>query len=1265
MAVSDVQFDGCFPPPDAMPPGCCNGSPPPWFPIPRPNPDLLAPSSPSALFPTPGRHTKSRTMLCMYGARYDHAVRSSLTPPHAHAQAHALEAQAPRQLGRATIVSSSGNTEPARPVATTAGRGHGRSATATIPGSSRRWPSISMMTSSSKAAVSSSSNNNSNSSSSSAGNNSSTGNSTSNSTSSKRKSWRNSLGVGGVNSNRGSQATTTTSLSSHIFPSQRQPHSHTQSHSHPASPFASPSPSPSTTLAPTSGPGPTPGPAPAPAAAHASASAAGHSAASIACARNNSRVHYTDANAIGHGHGHDRDRHGPYLCHSQGFRTPVHTSSTSSNLRPVIPSPSPSVYNTVAFSAASTITPSSSFYFLPAASASTSSASTPTTTKSPSTPAATPTASSSPSLPLPSKGTNFNRYSYKSNNHSISFSSDTPTSSGLRNDPSLPVLSVVPPPGQHRGDGEANRPAMQRVSAFLPSWDKRTSGTRPGLFGWSSNRSSTGTTSSPSPSALAKINTAAANANARISLGGRIQRETFWPATLDGECDKAARILKSFSTDGYLAPQEDDEDEPLPEEPQTPIQMTRKIPRRIIQNAAGIAIFTCMRSGLWMTGSGGSGILIARKSDGTWSPPSGIMLHTPTLSFIIGVDIYDCVLVINNLAALESITRPRVTLGEDVGLTSGPLVSLDSDESHIRWKDLGNTVFTYMKARGQSQTVNLHGCILAERGNENERFYSSPVSQMDILAGNVSRSVEETKPLFEVIKMAEGRSDFDSAVIDKIDIEPAPGDAMIATPMSSTPASPANAFGIPHVDDPDPYGVLALEMAGLEIREAGSRLRPTSSQFDFNPIPTSPAFSKFNRQSVDTYVTKSNRGSFMSSRTVKSQMTDAGTQTDVGTTPETTPSPGRSEDGFGRSSPTQIPEVTEEEEEVDYTKVDLTPLRNLSGSHTPVSVTSEGSTTLEKGTLKVDRASTKDDADNASSNYDNDESDKKSRDADDEDELDDSEDDEEPVVFEVAAVQPARTQAVASRVIQVKGNMVTIPKRIPPPLPMRSPARTSRSSKTDIGDVSHLKSPLRQEFVEADIQSDGGSPSKSQFSPYLKPTEVKIASVVAPKSKPESLKSNGDNSESEPEFFPAEENKIDDSKQKEETKPMEDAETKAEVATVKAPATPASETKTDPKDIEPALNITQVEHSDSSDSVSKKRASSIYTGVTEDRWSLDGSSLTTPTSDRPYSVIDDIAEDETPRRPTKEVEQIELDEKYDELKKMESKEATPNTITVA
>ncbi|KAJ0141995.1 Uncharacterized protein HZ326_15169 [Fusarium oxysporum f. sp. albedinis] len=982
--------------------------------------------------------------------------------------------------------------------------------------------------------------------------------------------------------------------------------------------------------------------------------------------RSHLHQHASSASAPSHSHSHSHSHASVVAAYNSALKRPLVTVHPLSD--------SNSVSSVSSSSTTASSTPTSS-YGSPTTTATTTPVSSPASSVASPTPRSTSTFATPVSVPT------------KPPKRSVHFRSGTTIISSSNNNstaPCIPVLSVVPPPGQDGGDGEARRPAMQRVSSFLPSWDKRSSGgSRAGLFGWSSNRSST-SISVANSNALSRLNTAAANAS------GRVQREAFWPATLDLECEKAARILKSFCTDGYLVPLEEEEDaQSTTSEPHSPKRVTKKIPKRIIQNAAGIAIFTCMRSGLYMTGSGGSGILIARKSDGTWSPPSGIMLHTPTLSFIIGVDVYDCVLVINNLAALESITKPRVTLGEDVGLTSGPLVSLDSDESHIKWKDLGNTVLTYLKARGQNQVVNLNGCILAERGNENERFYANQVTQMDILAGNVSRQVEEVGPLSEVIKMAEGRTDYDASVISKIAAECAPGDAMIATPKSSTPASPRTAFGIPNVDDPDPFGVLALEMAGLEIREAGSRLRPTSSQFDFNPAPTSPAFSKFNRQSIDTFVSRSNRNSYMSSRTVKSQMTDAGTQTDVGTTPETTPSPGQSEDGFDRSTRTQIPEVTEEEEEVDYTKVDLTPIRHLSGAHTPLSATSHSSTTaVEQDTLKVEP---RDDTDKASSNYDSDKDDKSSRKTDNEGDSEsevEEDEEEEPVVFEVAAVQPARTQAVASRMIHAKGNMVTIGKRIPPPLPMRSPARTSRSSKSEIGDVSNLRSPLRKEaFSEEDLASEDEQ-TKSDSSPYLKPQEFKVEKVrveakKADEPKPEEPKIDEPKveapktvenkaqddtfSESEVEFFPAEEAKTDIAKTEEpqakqpNTEPTKIEEPEEEDAT---------EFKVETKDAQTSPTLPQTERPESPVTPEKKHTSSIYTGVTDDRWSVDGSTLTTPTSDRPFSVIDDVTEDVTPRKPskeaesTKEAEPTELNEKHEDLKKITPNETTPNTITV-
>ncbi|KAF9881920.1 LAS seventeen-binding protein [Colletotrichum karsti] len=637
---------------------------------------------------------------------------------------------------------------------------------------------------------------------------------------------------------------------------------------------------------------------------------------------------------------------------------------------------------------------------------------------------------------------------------------------------------------------------MQRVSSFLPSWEARR---RSNASTTSNGRSSIITATTKSP--LDKVfrwssKPASLNTTALATAASRIDREAFWPATLDAECDRAARILKSFCSDGFLAPLHDLPDRSSAStEPQTPIRIFKKIPSRIIQNAAGIAIFTCMRSGLWMTGSGGSGILIARKADGTWSPPSGIVLHTPSLSFVMGVDIYDCVLVINNIAALEQlITKPTITLGEDIGLTNGPLVALESTEVDNKWRELDNTVLSYMKARGQSQNVNLTGCILKERGNENERFYGCNVTSLDICAGNVSRNVVETLPMFEVIKEAEGRIDADQAVLKKLSALPAPGDAMIETPRSS-PASPKTAikFGIPNAGDPDPFGVLALEMAGLEIREAGTHQRPTSHQFEFNPTPSSPAFSKFSRQSVETTTTRSNRGSVTSNRTTRTKLSEAFTHTNTTTTtPDTSPSQSQSQSEDGASIHS-LPAL-KEPEEVDYTKIDFTPLRQISGSHSiEGTIMTESDdhlrtdvSTIDDAATKASSICTKDDERPEVQEEDQDE------DVDDED---DEDDEEEPVIFEVAEVQPAR-RAVMAAPIHAKGALVTIPKRIPPPLPARSPARGSRASKSEIGDVSQLHSPLQSSFTTSPRQSIDSNSIRSESSkiPSIKETSAEDAS---------------------------------------------------------------------------------------------------------------------------------------------------------------------------
>lgn len=492
--------------------------------------------------------------------------------------------------------------------------------------------------------------------------------------------------------------------------------------------------------------------------------------------------------------------------------------------------------------------------------------------------------------------------------------------------------------------------------------------------------------------------------------------------------------------------------------------------------------------------------MVARRSDGTWSAPSGLLLHTAALGFVIGVDVYDCVLVINSLSDLEMFTRDKTTLGADVELAVGPVMSAGLVENRVQGKDLENTVLTYVKARGEHRAVNIDGSLVTERTAENHRFYGRSASVLDILGGKVPHiDSPELKTMYEVIKSAEGRVDFDTKLLEHLALQPAPGDAVIENTSILSPLSPGiPAFGVPDNEDVDPFGVKALEMAGLEIREAGTNLRPASSQFEYNPNPTSPLFSHFShRQSVDTYRTQSNsnRASAMSSksnRTTFSRMTDAFTQTSIDTR-VTTPS---SEDGHDWGSVDRLP-VVMEPPEVDYTQVDDSAIKRWSQEHlvdepatvdkgvggdmneentektaSPVSTVE----TEEKARDVEGEVPTVDERDEDADDEDDDSEDEVGTDTLDGDELDeeDDEDDDdfdedEPVIYEVfeaKAVQPARTAIVSSQVTQVthaKGALVTIPKRVAPPVPVRSPARSSRS---EFGEIP-AKSPLRSSFQSA------------------------------------------------------------------------------------------------------------------------------------------------------------------------------------------------------
>jgi hypothetical protein len=200
---------------------------------------------------------------------------------------------------------------------------------------------------------------------------------------------------------------------------------------------------------------------------------------------------------------------------------------------------------------------------------------------------------------------------------------------------------------------------------------------------------------------------------------------------------------------------------------------------------------------------------------------------------------------------------------------------------------------------------------------------------------------------------------------------------------------------VPREDDPDPFGVKALEAEGLSIREAGTHRKATPDSFEFRPSPTSPIYNNY-RKSMDQTITRREwRGSVASISSM-----DRGTQTDddESRSPNLKGSP--TKNGISKFSPV---------------------LKNTERTQSPASETDkfaqkDGAERLEEH--KTDRA-------------------------DDDQEDDDYSDIDSDVEISTAVPVTARP----------KPGVVNVPKRIPPALPPRNPDRVSTRSPLAEGTV--------------------------------------------------------------------------------------------------------------------------------------------------------------------------------------------------------------------
>ncbi|KDR82589.1 hypothetical protein GALMADRAFT_237983 [Galerina marginata CBS 339.88] len=219
----------------------------------------------------------------------------------------------------------------------------------------------------------------------------------------------------------------------------------------------------------------------------------------------------------------------------------------------------------------------------------------------------------------------------------------------------------------------------------------------------------------------------------KVASGSRDFVQTF---SLPGEAEKAAKILDSFLAD--------------PDRPQSALN---SIPKAVLQRARGLAIFQVVKAGFVFSGKAGSGLVIARLPDGSWSAPSCIATGGVGWGLQIGADITDFVIVLNSEDAVRAFSLGgNVTIGGNISASAGPIGTGGSVQASLAHPA---PMFSYSKSKGLFAGVSLEGTALIERKDANRDFYGSPVPAREILGGRVPPP-EVASRLYEIIEAAEG-----------------------------------------------------------------------------------------------------------------------------------------------------------------------------------------------------------------------------------------------------------------------------------------------------------------------------------------------------------------------------------------------------------------------------------------------------------------------------------------------------------------------------
>jgi lipid-binding SYLF domain-containing protein len=169
------------------------------------------------------------------------------------------------------------------------------------------------------------------------------------------------------------------------------------------------------------------------------------------------------------------------------------------------------------------------------------------------------------------------------------------------------------------------------------------------------------------------------------------------------------------------------------------------IPQDLLEKAYCIVIVPSVKTGAFIVGAKyGKGVITCRTQGASWSGPATVRIEGGSIGFQIGLGETDLIFIVNHRSGMKSLDSDKFTIGGDASAMAGPVGRSTTAETDAM---MHAEILSWSRSRGVFAGVSIEGATLRPDNDDNTKVYGRPVTQREILRGEV-KAPQTAEPLY-------------------------------------------------------------------------------------------------------------------------------------------------------------------------------------------------------------------------------------------------------------------------------------------------------------------------------------------------------------------------------------------------------------------------------------------------------------------------------------------------------------------------------------